>query len=119
MPSKPPPGRKFTPENAREMQQRSAEARRQAGRTVRQRLAEKIEADADKLYAAFQKAYREGDWRAADAVLTQAFGRPAAELELTLGAGSAPMQVVVESCFALEEPEDADPGVLDAPSSGT
>ena len=63
-------------EQKREAGIASGEARRELGKTVRQRFAERLEADADEIYDTFRSAWREGDWRAADAAISQALGRP-------------------------------------------
>ena len=104
---KPPVGRRFTRENAAEMAAKSAEKRREQARSVRQVLADKVAADADAIYASFERAYKADDWRAADGILTQALGRPAQELELSAGSGA--VQIVVESCFNLADPDDDEP----------
>ena len=71
--------------------------RREMGRTVRERFAQKLEREADALFKAFSDAYQAGDWKAAEAILNQAFGRTPAEGEAA-GSGQG-LTIHIESAF--------------------
>jgi hypothetical protein len=70
--------------------------RRELGKGVRERFAEKLDKEADGLFQSFKSAWQRGDYRAAEAVLNQAFGRPAAEGEEQ---GSGGVTIHIESAF--------------------
>jgi len=76
---------------------RSVEARREQAKSLRQRIAEKLEADADEIYDAFRNAWREGDWHAAVAAFNQAFGSPPVAI---VGDEERPVSFQVVSAFA-------------------
>jgi hypothetical protein len=80
--------------------------RRERGKSVRQRLAEKLEADADSIYQAFRTAYLAGDYKAAEAALNQGFGRPPQDVELS-GPGGGPVEITLVSAFSQDDDEDA------------
>lgn len=91
-----------------------AEAERERSKSVRDRLRDKVEADFEKLWSAFQSGLESDDERvrfaAAVAVLAEAYGKPALEIR---GDPDRPLTFVVRSAFpALEERgqlEDGDP----------
>lgn len=58
--------------------------RSERAKPLRQRFAEKLEADADELYGSFKRAWRADDWKAADAAINQAFGKPDGHLSVDL-----------------------------------
>lgn len=65
-----------TPETRMKGTLRSAEVRAERAKSLRQRFAEKLDEDAEELYDSFKRAWLGPDWRAADAAITQAFGKP-------------------------------------------
>ncbi len=84
------------PEVARRAGIASGEARRELGKTIRERIAERLQEDADEIYDTFQKAWQDGDWRAADAAINQALGRPP---QAITGDEEQPLQIVLRSAF--------------------
>lgn len=68
-------------------------ARSERAKTPRQRLDELIQADVEDGYASMKAAWRQGDWRAFQAALAEAYGKPTERAEVT-GADGGP--VVVE-----------------------
>jgi hypothetical protein len=65
-----------------------------------------LEKDLREAYEAYRPGFTAGDssdWRAADAVLYQVYGRAPTELELTAGV-SGPVSLTIESAFTLDEP---------------
>jgi hypothetical protein len=102
----------FTTETAREAQRRSAEARRQNARSARERLGKLLDKDLAEIYDAYRRGWRSQSdtaYRAADAAMSQIYGRPPTELELRAGeAGS--VSITLESAFALEDESREDEG---------
>jgi hypothetical protein len=97
------------------MQRRSAEARRQNARSAREKLGKLLDRDLAEIYDAYRRGWRaqtDSAYRAADAAMSQVYGRPPTELELRAGeAGS--VSITLESAFALE-PESEDEASPDA-----
>jgi hypothetical protein len=99
---------RFTSETAREAQKRGVEARRRNARAAREKLGVWLEKDLKEAYDAYRRGFTAGekdDWRAADAALTQVYGRPPTELELSAGAAGA-VSITLQSCFSLDPPAD-------------
>src|SRR5262249_59548285 len=93
-----------TSETRRKGALRANEVRRERAKSFRQRLAEKLEAEADEVFQSFARAYREGDWRAAQAIIREAFGQPAQHFE-----GNQTVTVVVPSVVPpQDEPVEAE-----------
>lgn len=88
----------------------SAEVRREQGRSVRDRLREKVEANADTIWTAFHDGLTSDDERlrvgAAQAVLAEAYGRPP---QAIVGDVDQPVSFVVRSAFS--QPSDDDGGL--------
>src|SRR4051812_13560894 len=76
-----------TADGARVAAQKSAEVRKakaeERKKTLKDLLAEKLEAHADEIVGCFLENVREGDWRAADAFVTRVYGRPQEKLEVS------------------------------------
>lgn len=95
---------------AREAGVKSGESRREAAKTVRQRLRQKVEEHVEDVWAAFRDALTatddEGapDMRtrlvAAQALLAESYGKPAITLE---GNEEKPLRFIVRSAFELEQ----------------
>ncbi len=60
---------------------KSGEKRREMAKSLRQRLADAVEAEAETLIKAYLKGARDGDWRAADALITRVHGKPKETVE--------------------------------------
>lgn len=73
-----------TPETRRKGALAAAAKRAEEGKSARQKLADKIDKDVNAVYASFKNAWKQGDWRAADAALNQAFGRPDGRMDLAI-----------------------------------
>lgn len=98
------------------------EKKRELGKTVRERFADRLQEDADRIYDAFMAAVDQQDWRGAAELLNQAFGRPAGQLELsghvdnvvTISVSSAlavpPLDELDGAPLLLEEADDAPTG---------
>lgn len=82
--NKPSPfgGHVLTTEDRRKGALAANKARTENAKPLRQRFAEKLEADADELYQAFRTAWDNGDWRAAQAAIHEAFGQPASTVNV-------------------------------------
>jgi hypothetical protein len=93
----------------------SVEARRELGKTVRERLRDRVEAEADKIWRVYRDAFdAEGgdgdpDHRArlasVEGVLAQAYGR---RPQAIVGDDGQPLKFVLESAFARGSDERAD-----------
>jgi hypothetical protein len=92
----------LTAEERRRGAIRANEVRRERGKSMRERFAEKLEADAEELYAVFKRAWEGGDWKAAQAALNQAFGRP--PQSVAIGSDPEPVQIIVGSVLGPDEP---------------
>jgi hypothetical protein len=79
----------------------SGEARRELGKTVRERLREKVEENVEKVWSAFEVALGSEDERtrvvAAVAVLAEAYGRPP---QAIVGDPERPVAFVLDSLLA-------------------
>lgn len=112
-----PKAHDFTTEERRRGAERTNQIRRERGKSVRERFADRLQSDADKLYDTFIKATEQGDWRGAQALMAEAFGRPASQVELT-GRLDNTLSIEVKSSLAvpvleiegeaIELPEDDD-----------
>ena len=80
---------------------RSGEVRREQGKSVREKLREKVEANADKLWSAFEAGLSSDDERAqlaaAVSVLAEAYGRPP---QAIIGDPEQPVAFTVVSAFS-------------------
>jgi hypothetical protein len=97
---------------------RSGEVRREQGKTVRERLREKIEADVELIWKAFEAGLRSDDDRAklaaAIGVLAEAYGRPSVQV---VGDAERPVSFRLVSAFApihAEAAVELDGDVIDA-----
>ena len=57
-------------------------AREEARKTALERLAEKLEAEADTILATYMAAIRDGDWRAAEALYDRVYGKATQRQEI-------------------------------------
>jgi hypothetical protein len=80
---------------------RSGQVRREQGKSVRDRLREKVEEEFDQVWSAFQAGLSAEDERtrfsAAVAVLAEAYGRPQ---QAIVGDVDKPVRFVIQSAFA-------------------
>jgi hypothetical protein len=93
----------------------SGEARRELGKTVRERLRDKVEAQADEIWRVYRDAFDaaggdgDPDHRArlasVEGVLAQAYGRPP---QAIIGEDGQPLKFVLESAFARRRDEPTD-----------
>lgn len=81
----------LTPEDCRKGQARAAELKREAAKSFRERLAERLDEKADEIITTLLAAGAE-DWRATVAALDQGFGKPTERTEIT-GADGGPVAV--------------------------
>lgn len=61
---------------------RQRERRDEARKTALERLAEKLEAEADTILATYMAAIRDGDWRAAEALYDRVYGKATQRQEI-------------------------------------
>jgi hypothetical protein len=93
----------------------SVEARRELGKTVRERLRDKVEAEAEEIWRVYRDAFDaaggdgDPDHRArlasVEGVLAQAYGRPP---QAIVGDDGQPLKFVLESAFRRGSDEPAD-----------
>jgi hypothetical protein len=97
---------RWTSETARAAQLKSAAARKANARAVRERLGKMAEKELEAIFDAYRRGYTAPTadaYRAGDALLTQAFGRPLSEIELSTGV-EGNVTITLESAFDLSEP---------------
>ena len=88
---------------ARPAGEKAAARRRELGSSVRERLAEHLQADADAIYKVFADAIKAGDYKAAESALNQEFGRP---LQEGGEHGSSGVTIHIESAFIAPKPAE-------------
>lgn len=93
--------RPFTSDNAREMQARSAEKRRENGRKFREQMQDELLKTKGDMLA--KKLLAEDDWRAWLGAVEQAFGKPK---EMTEVEHSGDVSITVRSAFEDVLPAD-------------
>jgi len=99
--------------NALRASERSAEVRREQAKTVRGRLREKVEENVEEIWDAFNAGLKSEDERvrlvAAQAVLAEAYGRPA---QAIVGDPDQPVAFILESVLARVRGDGATDGAL-------